>query len=421
MKIKRSELWIYFTFIIIFFWDILEDVMPNCQFILLLFLFCIYLLKDDKFYFSKGCKYVCCLAFAVFFHGVINIFLGNDTLNLLIIQLGSILICYFIFISLIRNHSVGEIFGIYWKFAVVMSFIGIIEVILGLLNISALQNLPIVFTYTKYWYRVGRIVKIASLCREPSFLGYFLAPAVCLILFKILAPELLDQSFKGTNNKFSSVIILLAYLCTFSGVAYFGLIIMIFMIWWKKGVSLKKLLIPIVLIVIALIMYSFVPDIHERVDDTFAVFFKGADGSSVNLSSYTYYANYNVAKKAFIGSYGMGSGLGSYQMMFDKYNIGSWGASTLNLNREDANSGFFRILTELGILGITLVIFFLIHFIPKSRHRNNCYSVACFTLICMYLFRQGNYTHAGSILFLCLYVKSWNETRRIGMLYERKK
>ena len=413
MKLKGKYLWIYLAFTIIFFWDILEDMIPNIQFVLLIFLFCIYLLKGNKFYFTKENKTICWIAAIVFIHGMINIVLGNDKWNLLIIQLGSIFVCYIIFSNIIWKYSMGDIFSIYWQFAVVMSLIGIIEMILGLFNIPALQNLPIVFTYTKYWYRVKGMVKLASLCREPSFLGYFLAPAVCLILFKILAPELMDQSFKGTKNSFSCMAILLTYLCTFSGVAYFGLIVMIFTIWWKKRISLKKLLIPIILIVTAFLMYCFVPDIHVRIDDTFAIFFKNADNGTVNLSSYTYYANYNIARKAFIGNYGLGSGLGSYQVMFDKYNTGTWGSSGLSLNREDANSGFFRILTELGIGGIALVVVALIHFMPKSRNGINCYSVACFALICMYLLRQGNYTHAGSILILCLYTKSWNESKRI--------
>jgi hypothetical protein len=77
-----------------------------------------------------------------------------------------------------------------------------VEALLSLTNNPGVTKLPIVFTYTVFEGAVGPFPRLASLCHEPSFLGYFLAPAVCMYLGKIIIPELTDDSLDVLNNKF---------------------------------------------------------------------------------------------------------------------------------------------------------------------------------------------------------------------------
>lgn len=419
MILKEKQIYLYGIFLLMFLWDVIDEIYPNIQFVAILGLFLLYLCNGNRLKITKEIKMLVVLATVIALHGIANVMLGNDKINLLVIQAGAIAVCYISFSTLIRKCSISEIFNVYWKVALAMALFGLVEVFLGLLNVS---NVPLFFTFTKPWYCVLGVVKLAALCREPSFLGYFLAPAVYLVLSNILSPETIDKSFAPLRKKWQGICICSAYLLTFSGVAYFGAFIMLVVIWWKKGVSLWKIMIPIVILITVTMAYTYVPDIHVRVDDTVAVFLGDSSGGLVNLSSYTYYANYSVVKQSFINNYGLGSGLGSYQVMFDKYNIGAWGDSALALNREDANSAFFRILTELGVVGIVAAMWFLFRFMPKKKNTLTCYSSAIFCLFVMFLLRQGNYTHGCSVLFICMYIKIWRESQLIdkgSLIYEK--
>ena len=390
MILKEKQIYLYGIFLLMFLWDVIDEIYPNIQFVAILGLFLLYLCNGNRLKITKEIKMLVVLATVIALHGIANVMLGNDKINLLVIQAGAIAVCYISFSTLIRKCSISEIFNVYWKVALAMALFGLVEVFLGLLNVS---NVPLFFTFTKPWYCVLGVVKLAALCREPSFLGYFLAPAVYLVLSNILSPETIDKSFAPLRKKWQGICICSAYLLTFSGVAYFGAFIMLVVIWWKKGVSLWKIMIPIVILITVTMAYTYVPDIHVRVDDTVAVFLGDSSGGLVNLSSYTYYANYSVVKQSFI-----------------------------NNNREDANSAFFRILTELGVVGIVAAMWFLFRFMPKKKNTLTCYSSAIFCLFVMFLLRQGNYTHGCSVLFICMYIKIWRESQLIdkgSLIYEK--
>lgn len=401
MEVDRQKIGLYGIFILMFFWDVIEYTVPNLTYAILALLL---LLCTDikKIRLNKGFLLVMLL---IILQGCINIIIGNESCQLLIKQVASISLCFIAYDNIISSFSPRKIMSVYWKAAFYMALIGDVEALLSLTNNPAVTKLPIVFTYTVFEGAVGPFPRLASLCHEPSFLGYFLAPAVCMYLGKIIIPELTDDSLDVLNNKFEVIIILAAYIMTFSSVAYFGLATMLIILWWQKGFSFNKLIIPVLIILLFLFAYNNVADFRMRINDTWNVFNGLSQTSTVNLSSFTYYANWNVARKSFLQTKGIGSGIGSYQNMFDRFNIGDWGLSGLNLNREDGNSAFFRILTELGIVGILGVIYFLGKYFRRPKDKYTVYSCAILTLIVMFMLRQGNYTHAGSVMFICLYLK----------------
>lgn len=116
------------------------------------------------------------------------------------------------------------------------------------------------------------------------------------------------------------------------------------------------------------IVYSFVPDIRMRVNDTIAVFVGLKSGDMVNITSYTYYSNWIVMLNSIKSTFGLGTGLGSYRFMFDKFNLGEWGQSGIIFNREDGNSMFFRIMVELGLFGFFVLVYFLKKYFPKYKN-----------------------------------------------------
>ncbi|MCT3466999.1 hypothetical protein EFR21_08205 [Lactobacillus delbrueckii subsp. bulgaricus] len=402
MEVDRQKIGLYGIFILMFFWDVIEyNTVPNLMYAILALLL---LLCTDikKIRLNKGFLLVMLL---IILQGCINMIIGYETYQLLIKQVAAISLCFIAYDNIISSFSPRKIMSVYWKAAFYMALIGDVEALLSLTNNPAVTKLPIVFTYTTYGGVVGPFPRLASLCHEPSFLGYFLAPAVCMYLGKIIVPELTDDSLDVLNNKFEVIIILAAYIMTFSAVAYFGLGTMLIILWWQKGFSYNKLIIPVLIILLFLLAYNNVADFRMRINDTWNVFNGLSQTLTVNLSSFTYYANWNVAYSAFFHTKGFGSGIGSYQNMFDRFNIGNWGLSGLNLNREDGNSAFFRILTELGVLGLLVVVYFLVKNFRYQKDKYTIYSCAILTLFFMFLLRQGSYVHAGSIMFVCLYLK----------------
>lgn len=408
--ISRSVLFSFFLFFCVFFWDILEDFQTKSEIALLLIFFILFLIKKKKLILRKK---MIILFLLLLFHGLINILIGNDSVTLLFIQLFSITFCFVAFDNTIKHVNMDDLIHLYWKFAVFTSVIGIIEEISAIFNLRSLVKFPILFTYTNFDNRVGIFLKISSICREPSFLGYVLAPAICMVICYYFAPEFVNKNLSFFHNRLDFLFILFAYLFTFSGVAYFGVAVMFLIIWCKKKSSFKKIVLPLVFLLLFLLAYLFIPDIKIRIDDTLRIFTNSnIESSSINLSSFTYYSNFMVVRKALRNTSGLGSGLGSYQIMFDRYNNAKWGENILSLNREDANSGFFRILTETGIFGVLLVLFFIFKYFPKKDSDKTVYSIALVSLFMMYLLRQGNYIHAGSILFICMYIKNYKEVMK---------
>lgn len=405
MYVNGKNIGLYGIFILMFFWDVINYTFPGIVYFILLILLLISV--DFNLKKIRINKIFVVITIFVILQGMLNVLLGNDTYESLFKQVFSIGICFIAYENIVYPFKITEIMTVYWRTALCMALIGDLEAILSLLGSPSVTKLPIVFTFTTYGNGVGPLPRLASLCKEPSFLGYFLAPAVCMYLCKFIAPEYLDKSLQVVNKNWQGIAILIAYVFTFSSVAYYGLAVMLLILWWTKGFSFRKILIPVVLVWLYFVAYNNVDFFRIRMNDTWNIFTGNSVGSTVNISSYTYFANWNVAKSAFVWTRGLGSGLGSYQYMFDKFNIGDWGNSGLNFNREDGNSAFFRIATELGIIGIILIIIFLIKYFRKNKDQYVVYSCAILTLLLMLLLRQGNYTHAGSVLFICLYIKTY--------------
>ena len=77
-----------------------------------------------------------------------------------------------------------------------------------------------------------------------------------------------------------------------------------------------------------------------------------------------------------------------------------------------------RIITELGVIGIIGVVWFIKKNYSKKLEYN-LLSNSILVLFLMLLFRMGNYTHAGSIMYICLYIKIKKEEKEGKITYGR--
>ncbi len=395
--VSINKTYLYIIFLIIVLWDVLDYYIPNSPLFLLL--------AASFVVFQKGLISLSKKGLILFFlyvcgQGLVNIIIGNDDIKFFVIQIGTVAVSLIVFAGLLANYGIKEVFKGYLFTSFVVALIACVQQAICVLNFYFLTKVPLLFLFTNYKYKVMGMVKVTALMKEPSFLAYFLAPAAFYCICSIIAPEFTKDNKVG---RIKIIAVLAAYVMTFSAVAYFGLMVFFVLIWLKKRTALVRIILPIVAITAALLVYSNVNEIKVRVDDTLGIFANQRSNQSVNLSTYTYHTSSQVVKRTFTYTKGLGAGLGGYRVMYDKFSPEGWGANHIQLNKEDANSAFFRISAELGIIGLLSVLLFLIGFFPWKDCDNVGLALSCLALIIMFLLRQGNYTHGGSLLFVCMY------------------
>lgn len=404
-----NNFFLYAIIFTMFTWDIFDYFFDNSPFIILLLLLVLYIIIYRKICYNKM---FICIATYIFVHGCINILFKNNTILLFIKQFGSIILCYLLYNSVAERVSIIKFFKAYYMIGFWTSVYGICEQFFALIHIRRFFNIPVLFLFTDYNYRTLGMVRIAGICREPSFLGYLYIPIVALIIISLLSPYMIDEDLKKVLKPLKNIIILLCYLMTFSLVAYLGILITLFFVWIKKRNDIKKWSIFIVLFLMSLVCYLAIPDIHMRVKDTFCVFTTGQVSDTTNLSTYTYFDNYQVTKKNMKNSYYIGTGLGSFKLASQKYKLPGWGAEKISLNGDDGNSSFYRIAAELGIIGVLLVVIYLYKYYIIGEKKAVTYMIPLLTVMILILLRQGNYTHGGIIMLVCMYKKNYIEYKQ---------
>lgn len=393
-----------------FFWDVFMSYYKYLPHILLFVMLIFYIIVYKKI--KMDMQFVVIIS-CIMVHGLVNCFFGNTEASYMIIQVLTIIINYMAFSNILEMYSIKNIISAYWKSAYFMGIIAIVQEICGILGMSNNSSIPVLRWFIRYFENMsGHIVRVRGLCSEASFLGYYLAPAICIIMFLILKNKLISEEFKNEIKKRQMIVILVGFLFSFSAVAYIGLLIVFIIILFSENNSFKKFFMIAGTLIVCYVVYSNIPFIKIRVDDTFAMFRNyGNNYNSVNLSSYTLYLAYVVTRKSLRYTLLLGGGIGSCSNMYSKFALAGWGGQKLILNSDDANSLFLRLLIEFGVIGIVTLVAFLVRNLPKQKNDNFVISMSILTLLFMILLRQGNYTHAGLLMYVYLYVRIKKEER----------
>jgi hypothetical protein len=159
-------------------------------------------------------------------------------------------------------------------------------------------------------------------------------------------------------------------------------------------------------------MYIFIEPFNMRVKDSLDVLLLKEDLANSNLSTFTLYTNALIAWKSFLRNPFFGSGLGSHSISYDYFinDIVEVNRAPLLLNQNDANSLFLRILSELGIFGIFVFIYFILknHINIKDIGQSKLFIINNSILVMFFMkaLRMGHYFNNGFILFVLLYYYS---------------
>lgn len=348
-------------------------------------------------------KIVLIIAVALLIHGMVNTIIGNDSLSLMMKQLVGIPISYIYFDNAVKNENTYDVFKFYLNAALIMAVLVIMQQIGYIVGIKKIYDLR--------WVLKRQLFSVTDEgnLRAP---GFFTEPAACAIAMSpalYIAMQTVIRRNTEFYSVFKAIVIILGYLLTFSSVGYIAIVVTLILFALEYKINYKTALILGITAACAIVMYNKIPAFKMRIDDTLAIMQRD-DISNENLSSVTLAVNKKVSYRTFRETAGTGSGIGSYALDYDKYilQVVDVGDLRMQLNREDANSLYLRIIAELGIFGILGGAFFLIRFRVKEKlTTEKNISNAILLYMILRLFRSGHYFHNNMFFFVVLYVEAY--------------
>ena len=139
---------------------------------------------------------------------------------------------------------------------------------------------------------------------------------------------------------------------------------------------------------------------------------------TLNSSTFALYTNYIIAENSFLRNPTSGSGLGSHVInyentftdFFDEIFLETYGS----FNKQDANSLFLRLMSEMGLVGLFLIFLFVFKFFLSRKWLQYpklapivLMNQGIFIMMILRLIRTGNYIGNGFFFFFFLYWASW--------------
>ncbi len=368
--------------------------------------------------------------------GLFNILLGNNTINnfLKIFLNITINLVFYQYVMHYYNYDVKLVFKKYLTGVFLVSCLGLFQFMSFLIGFEQGYYFRGTLSLNKWNFSLGGFgIRINSIHAEASYLGTTHAPAAFVSIYKLIKPKttLIDYP--------KAIVILICYVLSSSSLAFLGIFLSIILISLNFG-AIKYFLATIPIIILAFVYtYNSSKDFRLRVDGLNKTFIQGMlddDDQVLNKkasraratslirnihgSSFVLYNNYYVAMKNLENNYLFGSGLGSHEIAFKKYNLTAQLGGNYQFNAADANSTFLRTLSEVGLIGVGFLIFFMFKFyISKPRVGNVMQeeywliSNAIFIVIFLQYLRQGNYSLAGFFFFCWMYYYNY-----INMLNE---
>ncbi|MES2133077.1 MAG: hypothetical protein V4506_12050 [Bacteroidota bacterium] len=310
--------------------------------------------------------------------------------------------------------------------AYVAAIFGIVQLISYQVGFKPGYDFRILFGVNKWGITPGGLgIRINSFFCEPSYVGSTLGPAFFISVYNLI----FTKSYFIT--RLQSVAIAFVYLFSTSSVAYIGVFFILILLLINYGiVRYIAIVIPLSLIMFYF-LYTNVKEFRTRADGVKALYLddilekeKSRDShggayeqiitkrrllKTIHGSSFVQYNNYVVAKNNFFQNPLFGTGLGSHQYIFRKYDLSYLLGGEYDNNTADANSMLLRIISETGLFGLIFMILFIKNnYIRKDPfHPEADYhwliSNAVLVIILLQLARQGNYTFGGFMAFMWLY------------------
>lgn len=321
-------------------------------------------------------------------------------------------IAYYTFLAY-NNFEVKRIFRMYVFCALFIALEGLLEEVLNLGGIHINERIRMT---TSGYYR------IYGLLGEPYFLAVALLPSMFYILYKT---TIFEKILSKYNNLFITGVIFTCFIFTFSSAGFLGLGgVILFWLYDKNYLNFTSWKIIFLPVFVALFFISFNNlqkqwlEFNIKFNQTLDAFTnnstKKEDINELNTSSFALYSNYVIAKASFSEKPLTGTGLGTHEANYKKYFSRYFDQDFVVrygiFNTADANSMFVRLMSETGLLGLSLFFTFLLkNFVGKKGYKNpelrdyTLINQSIFIWFIIRLVRTGNYFGNGFFLFFFMY------------------
>jgi hypothetical protein len=347
--------------------------------------------------------------------GILQILVGNNTwAGFLKIFIGVMLSASFYqYVIFYFKFDVPRIFTLYMKGAYIVSIIGVIQVVSYAIGFGPGYKYNWLLNKWGVVANASGGIRMNSIFSEASQCAIVIAPAAFVGIYNIIFRK---NSFLNTQK---CLVIILATLLTTSSTGFIGFFFSGILIIMNHARISNFIVASAIFIGLGSGLYANVPEFKKRVDSTLDIWVdEKFTVDNVNTSSFVLYNNFHIAFLNFKSNPIAGSGLGSHAVAFEKYSLTKQ-ANILDIefNKTDANSMFFRLMSETGLLGMGFILFFIYKFYvrrskihPESQHW--VIGSALLVIIFLYLFRQGNYFINGFPLFMWLYYYNYVDFKK---------
>ena len=334
-----------------------------------------------------------------------NVLLKNNTVGLACKQIFILWIMYsfYYYILKFNRFDYERLFVIYLNIAFIVACIGLFQVISFVFRFRYGYDLSWLIPHWGKDYLGYTFVRMHSILPEPAQYGVAMMPAFFISLFNLMN---LKKNFISLSK---SSVILCSMFFTFSLVAYTGVLFSGFLIFFRKGIRIKELVVAIVLIVALVHVYNTVAEVRTRIDDSYNIV-AYQDTDSVNLSTFALYNNLMISIENFSDHPFFGTGIGSHPVIFDRYSKMDYENNLLlsDVNKGEAASMLLRLMSETGLLGLVLVIGFILKchvgFTKNPSAINHILiSDGILSLFFIKLLRSGHYFNTGLPFFVLIY------------------
>lgn len=360
--------------------------------------------------------------------GMINIAFGNNTFSFFIKIYANIFVAvlFFYYVFEYYDRDIVRFFSIYMTWSYVAAVIGIIQLISYKIGFAPGYDYKILFGFNKWGVTPGGLgIRVNSIFCEPSYVGSTLGPAFFISFYNLI----FNKAYFVT--KLQGLIIITTYLLSTSSVAYLGIFITLILLLINFGIVRYLAVVAPFILILFYFTYNNVSEFRTRMDGLKALYVDnilekeaGKDSrggfmvqytrklyllKTVHGSSFVQYNNYIIAKNNFFANPLFGTGLGSHQYIFSKYDMSYLLGGEYDNNVADANSMFLRTVSETGLFGVIFLFLFIRRNYVKRdpNHPEADYhwliSNAVLVIILLQLARQGNYTFGGFMAFMWLY------------------
>lgn len=330
-----------------------------------------------------------------------NVQAGNDDYLLMFKTCFGILQNALVFFMVLKanDFKAMPIFNAYMAICTPICLFGLIQEVAYLLEIKPIYNLSWAMQYYSVAGTSGPLIRVHSIMPEPAYLVFAMVPAVFAALHSWMEPE------KRLVSGAQSLIIMTTMIFALSTLGYLslGICLIVLMINFRK---LKYLiLISIAVPLLSMAAYSLVPDVQVRVDGTAGMLTGEKEIDEIDMSNFALFSNLQVAFLSFGENPWIGSGLGSHKISYTRLigNVIDVEKAPHFLNIDDAGSMMLRLISETGILGSGMFLFFLFrNWFFKSKDPTGRLWVVnngIFVLLVLKLIRYGNYFELGTFLF----------------------